>query len=110
MNDSIPISFKIDTAGSPLIITSFTAMIYHLAGTIWENHRRISGIFSIGNIMPLNNMIGSIKAIPLINIAACWVSATVEISRPRQRDTIAYRMDTETNNSRLPFIGTSSRK
>lgn len=25
MNDSIPISFKIDTAGSPLIITSFTA-------------------------------------------------------------------------------------
>lgn len=52
-------------------LTALAAMIYHLAGTIWENHYRIYGIFSIGNIMPLNNMIGSIKAISLINIAAC---------------------------------------
>ena len=89
MNDSIPISFKIDTAGSPLIITSFTAMIYHLAGTILEMTCRITGIFSIGNTIPLSNMTGNIKTTALISMAACWVSAIVEISNPKHNATNA---------------------
>ena len=91
INDSIPISFRMAPALNPFIITSFTAIIYHLAGTILESHCNISGMFSMGNTMPLSRITGSINTIALISMAACCVSAIVDINRPRQRETRAYR-------------------
>ena len=55
----------------PLIITFFTMLKYHLAGTILEMIRNGTGIFSIGNMNPLSISVG--KNIPMseINIAVC---------------------------------------
>ncbi len=56
---------------TPLIITERTIMKNHFAGTILEITLNGKGMFSIGNINPLNMTVG--RNIPMreINIADC---------------------------------------
>ena len=48
MRDSSAISFTTDPTVSPSIISFLTAMMYHLAGMILENHCNGKAIFSTG--------------------------------------------------------------
>ena len=60
---NIVVSLHITAHPSPCIITFLTISMYHRAGTIWDNHCNICGIFSMGKIIPDSNSPGSITNI-----------------------------------------------
>ena len=68
--------------GMPPIISFRTASIYQRAGTIHDNACKMPGIFSTGNNIPDNIIIGNISTIPEMSIAVTCVLAIVEINNP----------------------------
>jgi hypothetical protein len=56
---------------TPLIITDLTIMKNHLAGIKFEMILKGKGIFSIGNIKPLNITVGKNMATSEMNMADC---------------------------------------
>ena len=104
------VSFQITCKPTPLIITDFTMIKYHLAGTMFETVRIGNGIFSTGNIKPLNMIVGKNMPINEINMAACCDAALDDISRPKDNETNVNKILSNINNTKLPLIGTSSTK
>ena len=64
------------------------------------------GILSIGNIMPLNKVLGINSITADINKAAICVSAIVLINKPKDKPKNIYMADTMKISQRLPEIGT----
>src|SRR6187455_890997 len=104
---SINVSFQTPAMPSPFIMTDFTIMKNHFAGTIFEIMRKGNGIFSTGNINPLSISVGRNNAINEMNIAVCWDAAPEEINKPSDNDTSVNRMLSNPSNTILPLIGTS---
>src|ERR1035437_7464707 len=67
-----------------------------------------TGIFSIGNMYPLNNIVGNIIPIKEINIADCCEEVTVEINNPKESAVIINNVLSKTRSKILPLIGRSS--
>ena len=72
--------------------------------------RKGKGIFSLGNIMPLNNIVGRNNPISDMNIAVCCELVEDDISRPKERQVKVNRMLSQESKSRFPLIGTSRTK
>jgi hypothetical protein len=51
---------------------------------ILENKRSGRGVFSMGNISPVNNMVGISMPSREISIAVCWESVLFEIKSPSE--------------------------
>ena len=68
---SIKVSFQTNLIPTPLIITDLTMIKNHLAGMKFEIILNGNGIFSIGNINPLNMTVGKNIATKEINMADC---------------------------------------
>ena len=69
-----------------------------------------NGIFSTGNINPLNITVGRNKATSEMNIAVCWDAAPEEISNPSDSDTNVNKILSKPSNAKLPLIGISRTK
>ena len=69
----------------------------------------IHGIFSIGNIKPVNSSVGSIIPVIEISMAVCWALVTFEISNPKAKQVIIKRMLSAKSSARLPLISTLSK-
>ena len=82
---SMPTSISTSETSTPSIISLRTAWIYQRAGSTAEMACKITGILSMGNIMPESNMVGIISSSPDTSMAATCVRVTVEISS-RQGD------------------------
>ncbi len=95
---------------TPLIITERTIMKNHFAGTILEITLNGKGMFSIGNINPLNMTVG--RNIPMreINIADCWEAVEEEINNPNDKATSVNKMLSAIKSDKSPTIGTSKTK
>ena len=74
------------------------------------NNRNGKGIFSIGNIKPLNIIVGKNIPINEINIAVCCESVTDEMSNPNDKQVMVNKILSLINNSKLPLMGTSKHK
>ena len=72
---------------------------------MFEITRSGNGIFSIGNMNPLSNKVGSIVAISDINIAVCCDSDLMEISKPRNNEVMMNTRLTAYNKKILPCTG-----
>ena len=68
------------------------------------------GIFSMGNINPLNINVGNIVAIKEISIACCCVFTKMEIKIPINKFVKIKIVLTNNSKIRLPLIGKSSKK
>ena len=75
---------------------------------MFEMMRNGNGMFSIGNIKPLNMMVGRNMPTSEMNIAVCCDSAPEEINKPKASETSVNKMLSATSNGMLPLIGTSS--
>ena len=104
----MPTSISTSETSTPSIISLRTAWIYQRAGSTAEMACKITGILSMGNIMPESNMVGIISISPDTSIAATCVRVTVEISSPSARETKMNSSDTTTSQNKLPATGTSS--
>ncbi len=69
-----------------------------------------SGIFSIGNMNPLNITVGRNIPIREMNMADCWEAVEEEISNPSDSATRINRILSAKSNGKLPLIGTSNTK
>src|SRR6185295_12616610 len=75
---------------------------------MFDTTRRGNGMFSTGNMNPLNMIVGRNKATNEMNIAVCCDSAPDEISKPRDNETSVNKMLSLASNTRLPLTGTPS--
>ena len=91
---------------SPFIITDFTMVKNHFAGTMLERMRKGKGMFSMGNIKPLSINVGKNIPVSAINIAVCCESVNAEISNPNDKQVIVNKILSLISNNRLPLIGT----
>ena len=65
-------------------------------------------MLSMGKMMPEKMIVGIIKTIPDMSIAATWVRVTQEINKPRASDTKIKRREMPKRVARLPATGTFS--
>src|SRR6478736_1006961 len=77
---------------------------------MFEITRNGKGMFSTGNIKPLNIIVGKNKPIIEISIAVCCEFAIDDISKPNDKQVMVNKILSPPNNNRLPFIGTPSTK
>ena len=77
---------------------------------MFDMTRKGKGIFSTGNIKPLNMMVGKNKPIIEMNIAVCCESVTDEISKPNDKQVMINNMLSPISSTRLPLIGTPKTK
>ena len=73
-------------------------------------HCRIFGMLSMGNIIPLSSMHGSISIIAEASSATSCLRAIVLMSMPSDSATVMYIPDTANIQPRLPAMGTSRTK
>ena len=60
----------------------------------------------MGNMNPVNRMVGNIMPIMEISMAVCWLLVTFEMSRPRDKQVIIKIMLSIKISTRLPLICT----
>ena len=96
------ISFQIDIKPNPFSITFLTMIKYHLEGTMLDNHCIGSVIFSMGNIKPVSNNVGSIMPIKEAVMAACCVFALMDNNSPIDKDVKINKVLANVNNKILP--------
>src|SRR5690606_30909306 len=77
----------------------------HLAGMIWDTSCKGYGIFSSGNIKPVNRMEGTNMPISEINMADCCEAVLLEINKPRESAVIINNVLTAYRSKILPLIG-----
>ena len=63
------------------------------------------GIFSNGNMKPVNIIVGSSIPMSEISIAACWLSVKLEISKPKANAQSMSNELSKYNRGMLPLIG-----
>jgi hypothetical protein len=91
-------------------MTERTIIKNHFAGTMLDIILNGNGMFSIGNINPLNMTVG--RNIPMreINIADCWEDVEEEINKPNDKATKVNKTLSAKRSDKLPTIGTSKTK
>lgn len=80
--------------------------MYQRAGIIDEMPCKITGILSVGNIIPERIIVGVISPIPEINIAATCDLTKLEINNPKSSATKINKSETATIMVKLPAMGT----
>ena len=98
----IKVSFQIYAIPTPFSIIPFIITINHFAGIMLLIACNANGILDIGKINPESKITGSIRPIKEIIIAACWVSAIVEINIPKDNEVIINKTLSAPNKNRLP--------
>src|SRR5690554_3131479 len=73
---------------------------------IWDTSCRGYGIFSRGNIKPVNRIDGTSIPIREISIADCWETVLFEINKPNESAVIINRVLMAYNRIILPLTGT----
>lgn len=101
----IIVSFQMYVISSPLIMIDFTIVKYHFDGTMLEMTRSGNGMFSIGNINPLNSKVGSIVIISELNMADCCDFAEIDINNPSANEVKIKIKLSAYNNRMLPLNG-----
>src|ERR1700676_5223091 len=91
-------------------MTALTMRKYHLDGTRFATARNIHGIFSNGNINPVNMIVGSIMPIMEINKAVCCALVELEMSNPSERQVKINNAVSTYKSNRLPLTSMCNRK
>ena len=105
---NIKVSFQTYFNPTPFIMTDLTIIKYHLAGTILDIILKGRGIFSIGNIKPLNIIVGRNIPTSEINMAVCCESVVDEINKPSESASMVNNILSEKSNMIFPLMGTSN--
>ena len=81
-----------------------------MAGIILDISLKITGILSVGKMIPESNITGIISTIPDASMAAVCVFVKVEINNPNDRATRINNIDTTISKVKLPATGTCNTK
>ena len=77
---------------------------------MFDSNLKGNGMFSTGNINPLNIMVGKNMPVNAMNIAVCCDAVTDDISNPNDKHVIVNKILSLINKNKFPLIGTPNTK